>query len=244
MSVSVFQLLLQCEEAQFGSQAKDLLGCPILKTELEWINAFICMQERVKVGSSIQAQAFFEDCSPSLWHKFPHFLYLKLDLSGVHRICQATLDFFEWATTNHPDLRSSCQMAKGSLQVGKKNMERLLAIQKYSLERQKSWVYQAQPTESLADILFNEQLTALQAPDPQEIIEDTFELISKNIEKYIGYFKSVQRECSVVVQLDAKLCALLQTGDQLPLKLSLSSSGHYYLNQVGYPLLTPSEWTK
>ena len=238
MSTPIFQLLLRCEEDQFGSQAKDLLGTPILRTELDWINRFICKQEHAKGDPTSQAQTFFEDWTTSLWHDFPQFLATTCDPSGINKICQVALDFFEWTAKSYPDLCSACQMAKGSLQVGKKNLERLLTIYKYSHERQKSWVYLPMPTESMDDILFNEQLTALQAPDPQEILKDTFVLVSKNPEKHLGYFKSIQQQHSVVVQLDAKLCSLLQSGDQLPLTLSLSQTGHYYLNQVGYPLPT------
>jgi hypothetical protein len=237
-------MFLLWEEEQLGVGVKDLSGRTILTSELDWLNRYLCQGEVSSTGLYLESNLSLEQVESARWHDFPSYIYQQLDKSQLSKICQVALEFFDWVAKIEPALSSVCQMAKGALNVGKKDMERLIKIYKYFADRQKTWIYIPGPTESLDAIQWNEQLMALQKPDEVRLLQDTFELVSKNLDQLLGYFKGLGDGQPVVVQLDSRLCQLLQSGDRLPLTLSQSFGGHYFLEQVGYPLQPSSAWTK
>jgi hypothetical protein len=243
MSSNLFQMLLHWEAENYGNNARDFNGSPLLASEIDWLNRYFGNQESLQ-KLHVRTERMFDTIESSSWYHFSSFVYQQVDKNQFSKICQQGLDFLEWTSLNYPELKSSAQMAKGALALGKKDMERLIKIFRHFNERQKTWIYMPSPTESLEEIQWNENFTALQIPESIELIQDVFQLISKNPEQQYGYFRGLTNEQAVVVKLDTKLCQLLQTGDQLPLSLSRSSEGHHFLNRVDYPTLSTSTWTK
>jgi hypothetical protein len=237
MAKNIFCLLLQWDRDLHQRSEHSLDGKEMLCSDSEWINHYFCSLSHDKIPLFCHAEQSAEEISTNIWKGFVPFLYGKMEKSSFHKIIAHITDFLIHLTEQQQLEASQLQIIVGAIKSEAKGIERIFKVHQHFSSRQRSWVYQAKPTETLDSIDWNQSFAEMQEPDRESRISDTFRLVSLNPEEQLGYFKGEKSQLSVVVKLDEKCCKILCGGDLIPMVLFPSSSGMYFLFSTGHPIL-------
>jgi hypothetical protein len=236
MAKDLFNLLYQWDREAYHVAKESLQGEPLLSSQSEWINQYFCSHSGLSGSVYSKAPQLCDEVGATIWKDIVPFFYKKLIKQDVSKLINHTLAFLVYLKDIKAVEVMDVDLITGAIKTERKSIERLMKINQAFLSRQKSWVYRAEPTESLESIDWNTSAAAFQEPDPEARISDQFRLITILTRDHLCFFKGLESQLPVVIKLDDSCCKHLESGDLIPMVLYPSASGPYLLFSTGYPV--------
>lgn len=238
-NLSLFKLFQEYEKDKTGGISTDLSGNFLLKTELTWLNRFVCEEFENQFELSYNTKIYIEDLSPDLWKKFTAFIYNNLgnNKSDISKIIKRIISFFKWISKKENYSRSESEIFINALKFEQKKYDRYLKIYKHFGLILNSKIYIPDPTENIDNLEINEAFFKAQIPEIKSQYNDEFKVISNNKKNGTIYLKSLNSSDAILFKVDSHLFRLISIGDIYPLTLGLDNEKYTRLIDYTYPLV-------
>jgi hypothetical protein len=235
----IYTLFLDYEQDKKGMLSNDFEGNPILQSELNWLNRFLCEESEGNFNPNYNTQLFINDLQSNLWQTFVIFIYENAgeNKAEVGKIIKRILSFLKWLGNTHSYSKTELEILVSSLKFEQKKIDRLLKIYKHLSSLLNSRIYVPEPTENLEHLELNEAFFKAQLPKITRKFIDDFKIVSINKNNATVYLKSLTNSDPIVLSLDSVLLKAVAVGDIYPLTIGLDDDGNSVLLDYAYPTI-------